>query len=176
VVNTGTTEDLWSGQLLPRYRECNKSEGEVQGFSRRPTSMGIGDILIRRAVGSDGESLVAIAEFTGSPEDRRSMRWRWRLPWRLTFVCSCPGSAPRAADVGIDACRMRTYKELHAAAGRRAAQAIAKVGQPFAPGKIRPTAPARSEVEQYSRSRKNRARRRYSMAGAPLNQRRRGSS
>lgn len=128
LVNSGTTDDPFTSRLLIRYREWNATEGEVHGFSRRPTSIAVGDVLIHRAVGSRGDRIVAVAIVTGPPVHRSRVRWPWRLPRRLTFVCSTLDVAPTAAELGIDAYRMRTYKEIDPAVGQRAAKRLEAVG------------------------------------------------
>lgn len=132
LVNSGTTEDPWVSRPAGRYREWHQTEGEVHGFSRRPTSIGVGDVLVHRAVGSPRDRIVAVAEVTGPPVDRGHGRWPWRLPRRLTFVCSTIEIAPTAAELGIDAYQMRTYKELNAAVGRRVVETLSAVGDRFA--------------------------------------------
>jgi hypothetical protein len=130
LVNSGTTEDPWISRPLSRYREWHATEGEVHGFSRRPASISTGDVLIHRAVGSPGDRIVAVAEVTGPPVDRGG-RWPWRLPRRLTSVCSTIEIAPTADELGIAARGMRTYKELDAAIGSSAVERIQQVGERF---------------------------------------------
>jgi hypothetical protein len=132
LVNSGTTEDPWISRPIGRYRKWHATEGEVHGFSRRPASISVGDLLIHRAVGSPGNRLVAVAEVVGPPVDRGRGRWPWRLPRRLTVVCSTIEIAPSAAQLGIHVHGVRTYKEFDAAAGERAVARLAEVGQPFA--------------------------------------------
>ena len=131
LVNSGRTEHPFTNPLLSRYREWNATEGEVQGFSRRPTSIAVGDVLIHRAVGSRGDRIVAVATVTGPPVDRGRGRWPWRLPRRLTFVCSTLDVAPTAVELGIEAYGVRTYKEIDAEAGQRAEERLAAVGVAF---------------------------------------------
>ena len=131
LVNSGTSQDPWIIRPLTRYREWHKTEGEVQGFARRPTSISVGDVLVHRAVGSPGDRIVAVAEVTGQPVNSGRGRWPWRLPRRLTWVCSTLDIAPTAADLGIDAYQMRTYKELASAAGERAVERLTAVGERF---------------------------------------------
>ena len=131
LVNSGTTEDPFTSRLLDRYREWNATEGDVQGFSRKPARIGVGDVLIHRAVGSRGDRIVALATVTGPPVHRDRGRWPWRLPRRLTFVCSTLDVAPLANELGIDAYRVRTYKELDPVAGRSAVKRLVAVGVPF---------------------------------------------
>jgi hypothetical protein len=130
LVNSGTTDDPWVDRLPARYRDWNAAQGDVQGFSRRPTSITVGDVLIHRAVGTDGNRLVAVGNVIGAPRETND-QWPWRLPRRLTFVCETVDAAPRATDLGIDAFQMRTYKELDPEIGSRAAKAIAVAGQPW---------------------------------------------
>jgi len=132
LVNTGTTEQPWDGDLLGRYRAWNEREGDVQGFSRRPSGISVGDVLIHRAVGSPGNRLVAVGEVVGEPTDRPELRWRYRLPRRLTYVCPVLSEAPRAGEVGVDAHGVRTYKRLLPEAGRLAERAIVARGVLFA--------------------------------------------
>ena len=130
-MNSGTSEDPWISRPLSRYREWHATEGEVHGFSRRPASISVGDVLVHRAVGSPKDRIVAIGEVIGRPLDRGHGRWPWRLPRRLTFVCSTIDIAPAAGELGIDAYQMRTYKELDAAVGKRAVERLAAVGERF---------------------------------------------
>src|SRR4051812_33008624 len=88
LVKSGTTAQPWIGQLIWRYSEWNAANGDVQGFSRRPSSISAGDVLIHRAVGSEDDRLVAVAVVVGPPEDQGHGQWPWRLPRRLTFVCA----------------------------------------------------------------------------------------
>ena len=130
-VNSGTTEDPFTGDLLSCYRKWIATEGAVQGFSRRPASIAVGDVLIHRAVGSRSNRIVAAGTVTGRPIDRGHGRWPWRLPRRLTFVCLTLDVAPTAAEPGIEAHGVRTYKELHQTAGQRAAERLQRTGVPF---------------------------------------------
>jgi hypothetical protein len=130
LVNSGTTEDPWVSRPLGRYREWHASEGEVHGFSRRPSSIAVGDVLVHRAVGSPGDRIVAAAEVVGPPVERDG-RWPWRLPRRLTYVCSSIESAPPAAELGIAARGVRTYKELDAVVGKGAVERLRETGQRF---------------------------------------------
>ena len=147
LVNSGTTEDPFTSRLLSRYREWNTTEGEVHGFSQRPASIAVGDILIHRAVGSRGNRIVAVATVTGPPVDRGRGHWPWRLPRRLTFVCSTLDVAPPAAEIGIEAYGVRTYKEIDPKAGQRAEERLEawpspnrarekRLGKPWAPGSV----------------------------------------
>jgi hypothetical protein len=131
LVNSGTTQDPWISRPLSRYLDWHRTEGEVQGFSRRPTSISVGDLLVHRAVGSPKNRIVAVAEVIAPPVDRGRGPWQWRLPRRFTFVCSTLDIAPTAAELGIDAFQMRTYKELDPSVGRRAVERLAEVGERF---------------------------------------------
>ena len=91
----------------------------------------MGDVIIHRAVGSRGDRIVAVATVTGPPVDRGRGRWPWRLPRRLTFVCSTLDVAPTAVELGIEAYGVRTYKEIDAEAGQRAEERLAAVGVAF---------------------------------------------
>jgi hypothetical protein len=130
LVNSGTTQDPWVSRPIRRYREWHATEGEVHGFSRRPVSINVGDVLIHRAVGSPRDRIVAVAEVVGPPVDRGG-RWPWRLPRRLTYVCSTIEAAPTAADLRIAARGLRTFKELDPVVGRRAVERIREAGEPF---------------------------------------------
>ena len=131
LVNSGTSADPLISRPVARFRDWEASNGPVQGFSSRPASMEIGDVLIHRAVGTNGDRLIAVGIVTGSPEDTAVEQWRWRLPRRITHLCEAVDVAPRAADVGISAHAMRTYKRLDDAAGERARAAIEAVGRPW---------------------------------------------
>lgn len=128
LVNTGTSADPWVSRPIARYRQWNKIQGPVQGFSARPSGIAVGDVLIHRAVGSAGDRLIAVARVTGSPSQAGNGQWPWLLPRQLTYVCPSLDVAPRAAEVGIEAEGMRTYRKLDADAGRRAETAIAASG------------------------------------------------
>jgi hypothetical protein len=130
LVNKGTTQDPWISRPVGRYREWHATEGDVHGFSRRPSSIAIGDVLIHRAVGSPGDRIVAAAEVVGPPKARKG-RWPWRLPRRLTYVCSSIERAPTAAELGIAARGLRTYRELDADVGARAVKRLRETGQRF---------------------------------------------
>lgn len=129
LVNSDTSADPLVSRPVARFRAWEASNGPVQGFSSRPASMKIGDVLIHRAVGTSGDRLVAVGIVSGPPEDTAVEQWRWRLPRRITYLCEAVDVAPRAADVGISAHGMRTYKRLDDAAGERARAAIEVVGR-----------------------------------------------
>jgi hypothetical protein len=129
LVNSGTTEDPWTSQS--RYHEWQITEGEVHGFAWEPTGITVGDFLMHRAVGSDGDRIVAIGEVTGRATNRGHGRWPWRLPRRLLHVCPSVMDAPTAAELGIEARGVRTYKELPSSAARRAIERLRAVGHPY---------------------------------------------
>ena len=109
LVNSGTSQDPLISQPVLRFREWISANGDVQGFSRSPTGIAVGDLLIHRAVGSAGDKLVAIGEVTGPATHHPRLQWPWRLPRRLTHLCTSLDVAPRSAEVGVDATGMRTY-------------------------------------------------------------------
>ena len=116
---------------VARFRAWEAATGPVQGFSSRPANIGAGDVLIHRAVGTNGDRLIAVGIVTGPPVERAVEQWRWRLPRRITHLCTTVDVAPRASDVGISAHTMRTFKELDATPGRRAQAAIEAVAEPW---------------------------------------------
>lgn len=130
-MNTGTTEQPWTSRLISKYGEWNATRGEVQMFSRRPASIAPGDILIHRAVGSDGNRLVAVGEAVSPAEPSGHERWPWQIRRRLLHVCSEPHDAPRDSDAGISSRGVRTYKELTAEAGEQAVELITRAGIPW---------------------------------------------
>jgi hypothetical protein len=65
------------------------------------------------------------------PPEERDERWPWRLPRRLTYVCSTIESAPSATELGIAARGVRTYKELYADVGARAVKRLRETGHRF---------------------------------------------
>lgn len=87
--------------------------------------------MIHRAVGTNGDRLIAVGIVTGPPVEERVDLWGWRLPRRITHLCTAVDVAPRAAEVGISAHAMRTFKELDAEAGQRARKAIEAVAEPW---------------------------------------------
>jgi hypothetical protein len=50
LVNSGTREEPWSGDLPRLYREWDEIQGPVQKFpeTHRPAKMRVGDVLIHR--------------------------------------------------------------------------------------------------------------------------------
>lgn len=128
LVNSGTTEDPFTSQLLIRYREWNTTEGEVHGFSRRPTSIAVGDVLIHLAVGSRGDRIVAVATVTGPPVHHDRVRWPWRLPHRLTFVCSTLDVAPTATGTRDRCVQDADLQGNRSPVGQRAAKRLEAVG------------------------------------------------
>lgn len=131
LVNSGTSQDPFISQPVLRFRRWNEANGDVQGFSRNPTGISVGDLLVHRAVGSAGDKLVAIGEVIGAAAHHPELQWPWRLPRRLTHVCTTLDVAPRAAEVGVEATAVRTYKRLDPAVGERALAAVRAVAEPW---------------------------------------------
>jgi hypothetical protein len=131
LVNSGTSADPLVSRPVARFRAWEASNGPVQGFSNRPVSIEVDDVLIHRAVGTKGDRLIAVGVVTGPPEDTEVEQWRWRLPRRITHLCEAVDVAPQASDVGISANAMRTYKRLDDAVGERARAAIEAVARPW---------------------------------------------
>lgn len=127
LVNSGTSADPMVSRPVARFRAWEAANGPVQGFSKRPVNMSVGDVLIHRAVGTRGDRLIAVGLVTGPPVDVTVQEWRWRLPRRITHLCTTVDVAPQAIELGISAHAMRTYKELDSDTGRAARQAIEAV-------------------------------------------------
>jgi hypothetical protein len=133
LVNSGTSADPMVSRPVARFRAWEAANGPVQGFSRRPAKIAVNDILIHRAVGTNGDRLIAVGIVTGPPVEEAVELWPWRLPRRITHLCTAVDIAPRAHEVGISAHAMRTFKELDPQTGQRARDAIEAVAQPWAP-------------------------------------------
>lgn len=130
LVNTGTVEDPWRSRIATRYREWNEDHGDVQMFPVRPASMAIGDILIHRAVGDPMERLLAVGEVVSSPHPSGAERWPWQVERRLLHVCEL-AAAPVSSSAGFACQGLRVMKRLTPEQGARAAEAIARLGQPW---------------------------------------------
>ena len=131
LVNSGTTEEPWDGELHARYRAWNDEHGDVQMFPRRPRTMGPADILIHRAVGSDGNRLIAVGEVRSLPEPSGHDRWPWQVRRRLVHVCRLLRDAPVIADIGQRAAGLRMFKEIDARSGLEAIRLVAERAQPL---------------------------------------------
>ena len=96
LVNSGTVEEPWTGDLLRLYREWNAIQGPVQKFPdpHRPSKMRLGDILIHRAVGSP---------------DRMGSLWRRSAPTCSGHATTRGGSGKSSADCCMSA---STYRRL----------------------------------------------------------------
>ena len=112
LVNSGTSEEPFSGDLRRRYREWAEQHGEVQMFPWRPASMAPGDTLIHRAVGSAGDRLVAVGEVMMGAQPSGHERWPWQVRRRLVHVCAGLELAPTIADIGETASGLRVMKEI----------------------------------------------------------------
>src|SRR4051812_4307341 len=134
LVNSGTREAPWSGDLRRLYREWNETEGPVQKFpeTQRPSRLRPGDILIHRAVGSP-DRMVAVAEVcSGAEPTRGDARWKWQVQRRLLHVCVDLSSAPVLAEIDEDRSRrLRVFKALPPEHGEAAHRLIAAAGMPW---------------------------------------------
>jgi hypothetical protein len=134
LVNSGTREAPWTGDLARLYREWNETQGPVQKFpgTHRPSKMRLGDILIHRAVGSP-DRMVAVAQVCSDVEpSRRASRWKWQVERRLLHVCVDLSSAPVLAEIDHDSARrLRVFKELPTPHGQLAHRLIAAAGMPW---------------------------------------------
>ena len=134
LVNSGTREEPWSGDLPRLYREWNQSEGPFQKFPEpiRPSKMLPGDILIHRAVGSP-DRMVAVAEVCSDVHAAsEDSRWKWQVERRLLHVCVDLSSAPVLAQIDEDSARgLRVFKGLPSPRGELAQRLIAASGMPW---------------------------------------------
>jgi hypothetical protein len=134
LVNSGTVEEPWRGDLPRLYREWNAIQGPVQKFpeTHRPSKMRLGDILIHRAVGSP-DRMVAVAEVCSDVQPTRDdSRWKWQVERRLLHVCVDLSSAPVLAEIDEDnARRLRVFKALPTPHGELAHRLIAAAGIPW---------------------------------------------
>ena len=129
LVNSGTSEEPWGGDLHARYRAWNDEHGDVQMFPRRPRTMGPGDVLIHRAVGSDGNRLIAVGEVRSMPEPSGHDRWPWQVRRRLVHVCRHVTDAPGIADIGQSPAGLRVFKEIDERSGSEAVRLVAERAQ-----------------------------------------------
>lgn len=134
LVNSGTREEPWTGDLPRLYRRWEELHGPVQKFpaTHRPLEMRAGDILIHRAVKSP-DRIVAVAEVrSGAHPAPNDLRWPWQVERRLLHVCPDLASAPALADIDEErARRLRVFKSLPPAHGERAYALIAAAGAPW---------------------------------------------
>ena len=124
-MNSGTTEEPFSGDLRRRYREWADQHGEVQMFPWKPARMAPGDALIHRAVGSAGNRLVAVGVVVMGAHPSGHERWPWQIGRRLVHVCAALEMAPTIADIGETASGLRVMKEISEEAGLLAERLIA---------------------------------------------------
>lgn len=125
LVNSGTTQDPFQGDLRRRYAEWEERHGDVQMFPWRPARLAPGDVLIHRAVGSDGNRLVAVGEVLSSPTPSRHERWPWQVRRRLVDICRDLYEAPGIAQIGETSRGLRVMKAISAEAGEEAVRLIA---------------------------------------------------
>jgi hypothetical protein len=134
LVNSGTVEEPWRGDLPHLYREWNAIQGPVQKFpeTHRPSKMRLGDFLIHRAVGSP-DRMVAVAEVCSDVQPTcDDSRWKWQVERRLLHVCVDLSSAPVLAEIDEDtARRLRVFKALPTPHGELAHRLIAAAGIPW---------------------------------------------
>ncbi len=130
LVNSGTRDEPWGGDLHRRYAAWNAEHGDVQMFPWRPREMGPGDVLVHRAVGSPHDELIAIGEVLSRPEPSGHNRWPWQVRRRLVHVCRELESAPSCNRIGVNARGLRVMKRLDVAAGARAVELIAAAATP----------------------------------------------
>ncbi len=131
VVNSGTVEDPWRRAIIGRYRAWNEEHGNVQMFPFKPARMAIGDLLIHRAVGDPMERLIAVGEVVSAPHPSGHERWPWQVERRLVHVCDELAEAPESSTAGFACKGLRVMKRLTPEQGAQAAQAIARLAQPW---------------------------------------------
>jgi len=93
--------------------------------------MAPGDVLIHRAVGSDGNRLIAVGEVRSRPEPSGHDRWPWQVRRRLVHVCRHVTDAPGIADIGQTAAGLRVFKEIDERSGLEAVRLVAERAQPL---------------------------------------------
>ena len=93
--------------------------------------MAPGDVLIHRAVGSDGNRLIAVGEVRSMPEPSGHDRWPWQVRRRLVHVCRRLRDAPVIADIGQTAAGLRVFKEIDERSGLEAVRLVAERAQPL---------------------------------------------
>src|SRR4051812_10940504 len=126
LVNSGTTEAPWDGDLRCRYEAWTVQNGDVQMFPWRPARMIPGDVLIHRAVASPGQRLIAVGEVLSQPEPSGHKRWPWQVRRRLTAVCPSLEVGPRLSQIGESSRGLRVMKALSDDHGRLAVDLIAR--------------------------------------------------
>ncbi len=124
LVNSGTREEPWSGDLRHRYRQWNDENGDVQMFPWRPARLRRGDMLVHRAVGSSGNRLVAVGEVLSAPSPSGHERWPWQVQRRLLEVCATLDEAPSLQDIGVSPAGLRVMKAIDAQRGALAVSLI----------------------------------------------------
>jgi hypothetical protein len=125
LVNSGTREQPWSGDLRQHYDRWADDHGDVQMFPWRPARLAPGDVLIHRAVGSSGNRLIAVGEVLSRPERSGHPRWPWQIERRLSHVCGQLETAPTIADIGETPSGLRVMKQIDDEAGALAVGLIA---------------------------------------------------
>jgi hypothetical protein len=125
LVNSGTHDEPWSGDLRQRYRGWVGKHGDVQMFPWRPARLAAGDLLIHRAVGSEGNRLIAVGEVLSPPHRSGHERWPWQIERRLTHVCPQLETAPKIGDIGETPSGLRVMKQIDSEAGSLAVRLIA---------------------------------------------------
>ena len=88
LVDRGTTEEPRDDDLHARYRVWKDEHGDVQMFPRRPRTMSLGDVVIHRPVGSNGNPLIAVGEVCSMPETSGHDRGPWQVRL-LLLVYAC---------------------------------------------------------------------------------------
>ena len=124
LVNSGTTEDPYQpprDDIGRRFREWDEEWGDVQMFDRA-YAMRRGDVLIHRAIGSDGNRLIAVARVLGGPVPSGHTRWKYKVRRELTSIASSLLAAPTLDDIGEHP--VRVVKRLDPATGRLAERLI----------------------------------------------------
>ncbi len=95
-------------------------------FPWRPARMDVGDVLVHRAVGSEGNRLVAFGDVISEPEPSNHGRWPWQVRRRLTHVCRTLSEAPLLAEVGVGPKGLRVMKAMEDSEGAHAVALISR--------------------------------------------------
>lgn len=126
LVNSGTTEEPWTGDLRRLYAGWVEEHGDVQMFPWKPRDVRRGDTLIHRAVRSQGNRLIAVGIVTSDPEPVSHSRWPWQVHRQLIYVCRTLHVAPPISAIDVNPLGLRVMKSISDSAGERAVRLIAE--------------------------------------------------